>query len=107
MRLLAIPANQLGPEIVVESLLCTFRSFHSSFLLFGGVGGERRGGEGLSMIELEIFEGGELESDDISVGSDIDWDVAEDSYYHKHHCYHSQCERTSSRSPVCSTPSLL
>ena len=32
------------------------------------------------MIELEIFEGGELESDDISVGSDIDCDVAEDSY---------------------------
>jgi hypothetical protein len=48
-------------------------------LLFGGVGGERRGGEGLSMIELDRFEGGELESDDISVGSDIDWDVAEDS----------------------------
>ena len=31
------------------------------------------------MIELERFEGGELESDDRSVGSDIDCDVAEDS----------------------------
>jgi len=31
------------------------------------------------MIELDRFEGGELESDDISVGSDIDCDVAEDS----------------------------
>jgi hypothetical protein len=79
VRLLAIPENQLGPSRVDESLLCTFRSFHSSFLLFGGVGGERRGGEGLSMIELDKFEGGELESDEISVGSDIDWDVAEDS----------------------------
>ena len=76
---MAIPGNQLGPALVDEGLLCTFRSFHSSFLLLGGVGGERRGGEGLSMIELEIFEGGELESDDMSVGSDIDCDVAEDS----------------------------
>jgi hypothetical protein len=31
------------------------------------------------MIELDKFEGGELESDEISVGSDIDCDVAEDN----------------------------
>ena len=76
---MAIPATQLEPNLGVEGSLCIFRSFHSSFLLLGGVGGERWGGDGLSMIELEIFEGGELESDDRSVGSDIDCDVAEDS----------------------------
>jgi hypothetical protein len=31
------------------------------------------------MSELERFEGGELESDDISVGSEIDCEVVEDS----------------------------
>jgi hypothetical protein len=66
-------------SLVPASLLWTFKSFQSSFLLFGGVGGERRGGEGLSMIELERFEGGEFESEEISVGRDMDCEVAEDS----------------------------
>lgn len=31
------------------------------------------------MIELERFDGGEVESDDMSVGSDIDCEVVEES----------------------------
>jgi hypothetical protein len=31
------------------------------------------------MTELDRLDGGELESDDISVGSDIDCEVAEDN----------------------------
>lgn len=68
---------------VSRYVLWILRSFHNSFLLFGGVGGDCRGGEGLSMTELERLDGGELESDDMSVGSDIDCEVADDSYIHQ------------------------
>ena len=40
----------------------------------------RRGGDGLSIAELDRLEGGDAESDDRSVaGNDIDWEVVDDS----------------------------
>lgn len=70
--------------------LCTFKSFHSSFLLFpltawgsskvGYLGGD---GDRGKRCELEVkSEGGEPEDVDRSVGGrDIGWDIADESWH--------------------------